>query len=448
MRIVLPVHHFPPRYSAGAELYTFRLARWLIQHGHEAEVVCVEHIDAHGANPIHARADVYEGVPVWRLDLDLHSAPSAWTFCNPAIREWFAGYLDERQPDLVHLQSGYLITPSVLDAAHERGIPTVVTLHDFWFLCPRITLLHGDGSLCAGPPESPAACAWCERLTSRRYRLADTATVGQFGRIAQQIGLGTGEQFIAKRRAYLRAVLGQVDAVIAPSHFLAQQFHGMVAHDRLHVLRYGLDRTEQIISAVNPTEADLRLAYIGQIAPHKGVHTLIDAVRRLPSGGRPWQLTIWGDLQQHPDYTERLRHSIGADPRIHLAGRFENSRVSEVLGACHATVVPSLWYENSPLAIMEAHAAGRPVLTSALGGMAELVRDEVDGLHFEPGNADDLARQIERLRNDPALLGRLACGTIPPATISAEMTVMLEIYESITTARSSTMEPIVCTPVY
>jgi len=447
MRVVLPVHHFPPRYSAGAELYTFRLARWLIQHGHEAEVVCVEHIDARGANPLLARADVYEEVPVWRLDLDLRSTPSTWAFCNPAIKEWFASYLDNRQPDLVHLQSGYLITPSVIDAALARGIPTVVTLHDFWFLCPRITLLHGDGSLCVGPPESPAACAWCEHLASRRYRLADTATIGQFGRVAQQIGLGTGERFIAERRAYLRAILGQVDAVIAPSHFLAQQFHGMVAPERLHVLRLGMDRFESAVPPINPTEGDLRLAYIGQIASHKGVHTLVDAVRRLPIGGRPWQLTIWGDLQQHPDYTERLRHSIGADPRIHLAGRFENSRIAEVLGACHATIVPSLWYENSPLAIMEAHAAGRPVLTSALGGMAELVHDEVDGLHFQPGNADDLARQIERLRDDPTLLGRLALGTTPPETISAEMAVMLRIYEDVTTARSSIIEPIICSPV-
>jgi glycosyltransferase involved in cell wall biosynthesis len=79
---------------------------------------------------------------------------------------------------------------------------------------------------------------------------------------------------------------------------------------------------------------------------------------------------------------------------------------------------------------MEAHAAGRPVLTWALGGMAELVRDEVDGLHFQPGDAEDLARQIERLRGEPGLLGRLASGVAPPATIDAEMAVMLRIYES------------------
>jgi glycosyltransferase involved in cell wall biosynthesis len=444
MFIVLPVHHFPPRYSAGAELYTFRLARWLIQHGHQAEVVCVEHIDARGAGPLCAQADVYDEVPVWRLNINLRGAPDAWIFRNPAIGEWFASYLDERQPDLVHLQSGYLITPSVLEATQGRGIITAVTLHDFWFLCPRITLLRGDGSLCAGPPDDPAACVWCERLASRRYSLPDRATGGQFGRAVQQLGLSAGGQLIAERRAYLRAILGRVDVVIAPSHFLAKQFHSMVAPERLHVLRYGLGSAGLAVPPVAPAEGELRLAYIGQIAPHKGVHTLVDAVRRLSVGGRPWQLTIWGDLQQHPNYTERLRRSIGADPRIQLAGRFENSRIAEVLGACHATVVPSLWYENSPLAIMEAHAAGRPVLTSALGGMAELVRDEVDGLHFQPGDAEDLAKQIERLRNDPALLGRLAGGTAPPATINAEMAVMLEIYERLTASRSATAEPVPC----
>ena len=150
MRVLLAVHHFPPRYSAGAELYTYRLARWLIRRGHEAEVVCVERIDARGAGPLRAHADTYEGVPVWRLDLDLRKAPAEWVFRNEAVMAWAAEHLATYRPDLVHLQSGYLITPSVLEAAIGRGIATAVTLHDYWFLCPRITLLRGDGSLCAG----------------------------------------------------------------------------------------------------------------------------------------------------------------------------------------------------------------------------------------------------------------------------------------------------------
>lgn len=435
MRVVLPVHHFPPRYSAGAELYTYRLARWLIEHGHQAEVVCVERIEQREARPICAHHDVYEGVPAWRLDLNLRDAPASWAFRNEAIGAWFGEYLESYQPDLVHLQSGYLITPSVLEAAQQRDIATAVTLHDFWFLCPRITLLRGDGSLCPSPPADPSACVWCERLASRRYRLADHVTMGQFGRAARQISLRAGAQLIAERRGYLQSILAQVDAAIAPSQFLAAQFDQIVAAERLHTLRYGLDRTGQ------PTppgcSAELRLGYIGQIAPHKGVHTLIEAARMLPADGRPWRLAIWGDLEQHPAYSERLRRAIGGDTRIRLAGRFENSRVGEVLAGCDALVVPSLWYENSPLAIMEAQAAGRPVLTSALGGMAELVRDEVDGLHFRAGDARDLARQIGRLRDDPGLLVRLVDAVAPPATIDAEMTVMLRIYEQVTCAMAS-----------
>jgi glycosyltransferase involved in cell wall biosynthesis len=165
MKIVLPVHHFPPRYSAGAELYTLRLARWLLAHGHEAEVVCVERTDDAAAQPLAAWRDEYQAVPVWRLALNLAQAPDpfAWSYNNPAIGSWFAGYLADTQPDIVHLQSGYLVTASVLAAARARGCPTIVTLHDFWFVCPRITLLRGDGRVCAGPPADPGQCAWCRR---------------------------------------------------------------------------------------------------------------------------------------------------------------------------------------------------------------------------------------------------------------------------------------------
>jgi glycosyltransferase involved in cell wall biosynthesis len=134
-------------------------------------------------------------------------------------------------------------------------------------------------------------------------------------------------------------------------------------------------------------------------------------------------------MQQHAGYGPRLRRLIGDDLRIQLAGRFDNRQVGAVLGQFDALVVPSIWYENSPLAIMEAQAAGLPVLTSALGGMAELVRDEVDGLHFAPGDAADLARQIQRLRDDPALLLRLRSKVQPPATIDHEMQTLLHIYQ-------------------
>lgn len=431
MKIVLPVHHFPPRYSAGAEQYTLRLARQLIRRGDQAEVVCVERVDWAGPAPLLAEHDVYQGVPVWRLSLDLGQAPDRlrWSYDNPLIGQWFAGYLAQARPDLVHLQSGYLLSASVLAAARQMGVPAVLTLHDFWFLCPRITLLRGDATLCHAPPSDPAECAWCMRLDSRRYRLPEQLSGGLLGQAALALGQAAPRAAIAERRAYLRDALGWPDTLIAPSRFLAEMFAGQVAPERLEVLRYGLD--SELLREI-PARADdgvLRLGYLGQIAPHKGVHLLVQAIRMLPAQGRPVDVAIYGDLEQHPGYAHRLRRQAGGDKRIRLAGRFDHAAIGAVLAGVDVTVAPSVWYENSPLAIMEAHAAGRPVLTSALGGMAELVHHGVDGLLFRADDAADLARQIQRLREEPGLLAKLRRGITALPTAAEELGALVRIYE-------------------
>lgn len=100
-------------------------------------------------------------------------------------------------------------------------------------------------------------------------------------------------------------------------------------------------------------------------------------------------------------------------------------------------VVPSIWYENSPLTILEAHAAGRPVICSRLGGMVELVQDEVDGLLFTPNDDRDLARQLQRLRTEPGLLERLRDGIQPPRTFADELKEMLQHYTTLSKRRTT-----------
>jgi glycosyltransferase involved in cell wall biosynthesis len=430
VKLVLPVHHFPPRYSAGAELYTFRLARWLQARGHQVEVVCVEAIDQGRPGELRAEQDTYAGIPVWRLAFNLIDAAERrrWDFDNPLIGEWFAGYLRRAAPDIVHFQAGYLIGVAPLEAAHAAGIPTVLTLHDYWYLCPRITLLRGNGALCESIPDDPAGCAWCARLERRRYRALDQISGGLAGTVARAAVLGAERDVMAERRARLLPALALPDAAIAPSQFLAERFAPFVPADRMHISRYGLDLAPFQQRRARAQAEALRVGFIGQIAPHKGVHLLAAAFRALRWRERPIELHIYGGLEAQPRYVAELRERTKDDPRIHLHGRFENGDVAAILNDLDVVVVPSVWYENSPLAIMEAQAAGTPVITSALGGMAELVRDEVDGLHFRPADAADLARQLQRLLDEPDLLPRLRAGVTPPRSIDDEMVQILAIY--------------------
>lgn len=442
MKIVLPVHHFPPRYSAGAELYTYRLARWLQAHGHSVEVVAIETVDKGAPDALQASLDHYGDVPVWRLAFNLgHAAdPLRWSYDNPLLRAWFDSYVRRTTPDLLHLQAGYLMGIAPLAAAAAAQIPTILTLHDYWFLCPRITLQRRDGALCNGMPADPMDCAWCVSQDQRRYRYLDRLSVGTARAIVPHIALRQTRATIVDRRALLLPALTLPDAVVAPSHFLAAQFRAYVPPERLHISRYGLDLAPFERAQQRPADGTLRIGYLGQIAPHKGVHLLVEAFRRAQTYGRAAELQIYGGLEQDPAYTARLRQLAGDDPRIRLEGRFEHSRVVEILEGLDVTVVPSQWYENSPLAIMEAQAAGVPVITTRLGGMAELVRHDVDGLWFQPGDARDLAAQIERALAEPTLLPRLAAGITRPRSVADEMEQLMALYEHVTTAAPAALQ--------
>jgi glycosyltransferase involved in cell wall biosynthesis len=354
-----------------------------------------------------------------------------WSYNNPLLGAWFKSYLQRTRPSIVHFQAGYLLGAAPLQAAHAVGIPTVLTLHDYWYLCPRITLQRGDGSLCEKLPEDPVGCAWCICLEHRRNRIPDRLTHGLVGQAARSLVLQPERRKIADRRAHLMSALTLPDIVIAPSRFLAERFAPFVPPQRLHISSCGLD-LEPFVAQQRPApDKVLRIGFIGQIAPHKGIHLLVEAFHRMKTVDHPVELHIYGDLNKDPAYGRRLHRLAGEDSRIRFHGRFENSRVAAIIAGLSLLVVPSTWYEVGPLTILEAYAVGTPVIAAALGNMPDLVIDGVDGLHFRPNNASDLARQLQRLIDEPDLLQRLQSGIKMPRSIDDEMHQLMQIYHSL-----------------
>ena len=452
MKIVLPVHHFPPHYNAGAELYTFRLARWLRQHGHQSHVVTIESIkNGRSYTELQVIEDHYEGIPVSRLSFDIYKAPpdsaiaQVWEFNNPLLGAWFEEYFRREKPDLAHFQAGYLIGAAPLFAAAQAQIPVALTLHDYWFLCQRITLLKPSNEVCVHVPDHASGCAWCQALGSRAARTADKWTGGLAGKVVPQVAMRKVTQRLTNRHTVLAEALCIPRAVIAPSRFLASKFEKAVLPDRLLVSGYGLDLTpfQSAAQALDNGHGEheqhdnvLRIGFIGQVGPHKGVHLIVEAFKALRPNqihSRKIELHIYGNMEQFPAYGQQIHESVQGDDRITLHGRFDNKRVAEVLHSFDVSVVPSTWYENAPLAILESRAAGTPVITSRLGGMAELVQHELDGLHFTPNDASDLARVLQRLLDEPDLLPRLHKGTHlhVPRDIEDEMAQVMKIYESV-----------------
>lgn len=430
-RVLLGVHHYPPRNVAGAEWRVHRTARYLIAHGFDVRVITVEHVDRGPADGGLAwDDDVFDGVPVRRLSFDraVLSDDFLAEYRHDGIGTHFGQLMDAWRPDLFHLISGYLLTGSVLEAAYARRIPAVVSLTDFYFVCRRLTLLRSNGQLSTGR-ESAETCWRClgeERNSLRQIGQAAPGLMDWYWR--QQTG--PARRF-GDRRRYLLPVLSRAAALISPSQFLADTLIGAgVSGDHLHVIRQGRDLpgSEAVAAAWTPSDR-LRLVYAGQVSEHKGLHVVLEALRRIPA--LDLSLSVFGDLERFPRYVRRLRDLAGADPRVAWRGLYRGEAgVLSALAEADVALVPSLWYENSPNSVLEAFACGRPVVTSRLGGMAELVRHGVNGLTFPAGDAGALADLLHELATDRAALARLRAGITPVDTVATEMARMLAVYRA------------------
>ena len=442
MKILYAVHHFPPRYSGGAEWRAYRTAAAMQSRGHATCAVAVERIDAGPDLGLAWEEGVFEGVNVRRLSFNMGKAPDPerWEYDNPWIGDHLQGLFESWRPDVFHLIGGYLMTGSPLRAAQRMGIPTVLSLTDFWFLCKRISMLRSDGRVSALPVD-PATCARCLAEDSRRYRLPGQYLPG----IMELYWKAQTKRadLIQQRLDYLLETLNRVDAIISPSQFLHSFYvEAGVDPDRILFSRQGRDfpslpkeETQRQASSL------LRVGYIGQIAWHKGVHVLFEAVKNSPN--LSLQVRAYGNESHFPDYAAHLRKIAAGDARLELAGVYERHQVSRVYREMDVLVVPSVWYENSPNVILEAFAHRVPVIATDLGGMAELVRHEQNGLLFPIGDSAGLASQLRRLVEEPGLLASLQDGIPAVRTESEEMDELVAIYTSVfekVTPRSEVME--------
>jgi glycosyltransferase involved in cell wall biosynthesis len=442
MKIALLTHHFPPNYTAGAEQYAYRIAHGLRRRGDAVDVVCIESITDGSLVPT-CTTDDYEGLSVHRLYFDIRKAPNQfeWSFRNPELGHWIELFLRRTRPDLVHMSSGYLLGGTTAEAAFRRNIPTVLTLHDYWFMCPLITLLRMDGRICKRPAPL-ARCVWCLLSEKRRYRLPDIQLYSRLGgafvrlnrseTLGRLMGVTPLLELVAERRAYLKRVLEAFDAVISPSRFLIQKVeeYGFQPRRMIH-LPFGLDQAHLFRPKPGNPSTKLRIGYLGQFGPHKGVHLLIAAFRQLTKRPDSCELTLHGRISDATLYERDLLRMVRRDPAITFAGPYPNHEVGQVLNDLDVIVVPSLWYENRPTVIVEAHATGTPVVAARLGGMAELIKHNENGLLFKTGSVRGLTEQLQRLLDEPTLLPQLQSGIRPVPAMEEEMATLIAVYESL-----------------
>lgn len=433
MRILIAAHGFPPTHSAGAERRAERMARWLSANGHTVEVFAVEKLNEPG---FRVETAVQDGFTVHRLYYDVKAGDFFRNLYDyPPVGDALRTVLAQGQFDLVHIVSGYLLGGQVIHTAREAGLPVVITLTEYWFMCARLNLIQPTGALCTGP-ESVEKCMRCLMEDKRRFRLAaQTAPplMDAFWSMARRLPFAAAQTIhINERQTTLRQALDAATLVICPSHYLISKF-GEFGFDteRFVFLRQGLATPAGEKPAAARRNHTLRLGYTGQIKRHKGVDLLVDAVTALLDAGEAVSLDLWGSETEEPQYVTQLKMQTASYPAIHWNGRYTGPKVWEVLAGLDVMVMPSRWYENSPNVILEANEMGVPMVVTNLGGMAELVEHERSGLVFRLNDAADLRHQVERLLHEPGLLDRLRAGIPSVKTIDTEMREIVGYYEGL-----------------
>lgn len=445
MRILLVVHGFPPAAGGGTEVYTRNLARALAKDPHDRVMVFARESDP--GRPEHSVRRVEGGSVSATLVNNTFQACLSFeeSYANPAIARIAGGVLDEWRPDVLHIQHLTCLSTGIPGEAVRRSIPVVMTLNDYWLICHRGQLVDRDGATCAGPfgsgcagcvqPEmlaGPAALRAGRVLRSSRVPGAPLAVAlasRALGRATsrRQAGVAT----IARLRHMQEAVRG-IDLFLAPSRTLHDAFRPFgIPPERLVRCNQGIPLGSSGSERRHRQHGPLRVGFAGGLLATKRADVLLDALDRLPAGSVALDLLGSSDgYHGENGYRRSLAARLG-HPAIRRLGPVPHARMAAMFDDLDVLVMPSTWLENAPFTIREAFAAGVPVIASNLGGMAEMVRDGIDGLLFPPGDPGGLAAALRRLIDEPSLLETLRSGIRRPMSIEEDAGSLRQIYDGL-----------------
>jgi glycogen synthase len=405
MHILLPTDVFPPGAVGGAAWSAYTLARCLQQRGHLVTVV-VPVQQATGGESRLAGPDHSLGVPVYRYAYRAPSLPIIQNYYRHE-RLWpgLAAALTTLgrpmgQPRIIHAQHVQTIPPSVI-AARRLGVPVVATVRDHWPWHYFATSLHGDRV----PYPAPA---------TRATAVAALATdvVARLGAVRGCLALAGLPYMVphVRRRA---ALLGQSDAVIAVSQYIADRLHGIVPPERLHVVHNIVDGDETAALAATPPRIALPqdfLLFVGKLEPNKGAALLPAIFRSLSTQARERLATLpplvvvgRGSLQPS---LERELAGLGVATRF--LSWVDHDEVVRLMARCQVLLFPSCWGEPLSRVLLEAGSVGAPMLAMSTGGTPDILHDGVSGaLAVTP---EQVAHRLLALLDSPSERVRLGEG--------------------------------------
>lgn len=316
-------------------------------------------------------------------------------------------FLSESQIDLVHFHNIYhQISPSIINILENKNIPTVMTLHDYKVVCAAYTLLH-NGKICE-------AC--------RGGRYIQCFRKGCIKASKLKSALNTFEMFLHHK---ILKLYKKINLFISPSQFLKEKVHEMGFRAEIEVMpNISFSRMPKNFF---PSQNRNGLVYFGRLSHEKGLSTLLEACK----SAKKVSVKIIGEgpmMKPLKALTQKYKLT-----QVQFLGSFFGESLKRHIQSALAVVLPSEWYENNPLSILEAFDLGIPVLGSRIGGIPELVEEGQTGFLFGPGDVDALQKLIRMSHSHPQLFLDMTLRCLKKSQISGDPYAyyqkLLELYE-------------------
>lgn len=330
---------------------------------------------------------------------------------DPEFPAALAQLVARHKPDIFHFHHYLNFGVEVFSLLKKLAPNTklVVTLHEYLAICHHYGQMVTRNGLAPCHESSDMRCSMCFADRSR----AD----------------------FYLRKQYITGFFQNVDRFIAPSRFLAERYTAWgIDSRRISVIENVLKPAPKGAIKADPAKGKLKLGFFGQISALKGINVLLDAADILEkSGVDDVLIEIHGDYSGQPpefqaDFLERLK---SAPRNVAFKGSYEPEQAHFLMSQMHALVVPSIWWENSPIVIQEAFQCGVPVLCSDIGGMAEKVQEQKSGFHFKAGNSAALAALIKEINGNRTQLTLISRTMADSATTTNSIRSHAEFYQSL-----------------
>ena len=369
---ILHINKFGYR-KGGAESYMLDLAELQREAGHETAVFAMTHA-RNEPSPYSQHYPPYVEYDPLPDGIGAQLRAGAGMLWNRAASSGLAAVIEKFRPDVAHLHNVYhQLSPSVLRPLRRSRTPMVMTLHDYKLVCPTYDMLD-HGRICE-------ACLPHSFHQAALHRCKNDSVIAS-GLLGFELGMHR-----------LFGAYGGVQRFLCPSQFLESKMRkGGLYPDRLRHLPY----VAYIPEEPAPDNPSGPFLFAGRLAAQKAVDVLIDAIALVPGA----RLEIAGEGPERAALEQQA--AVVAPSQVRFLGFLDRAGVTRAMAAARAVVIPSRWYENQPMVILEAMALGLPVIGTDLGGIAEQLDAGHTGLLVRRDDPGDLATAMRRLMTDPA----------------------------------------------